>query len=146
MGKIFLKIAVLVACTLCAAQTMAQTCRVSCGVTGNGHKSYIEVYEYDFVSIKPEFPGGETGLLRFINNTRRYPKQAYKKGVQGRVTCSFVVNSDGSVSHVQILKGVESSLNAEAVRICKKMPAWTPGIHEGRAVPVRVVYPVVFRK
>lgn len=145
-GKIVTTLAVIALAAFISADSFAQTCRVACGVTSRGRKAYKEVFEYDYVTVKPEFPGGYTGLLRFINSTRCYPAKAYKKGIQGRVTCSFVVNADGSVSNVQVLKGVEPSLNAEAVRVCTKMPSWTPGSIEGQPVPVRVVYPIVFRK
>ena len=72
--------------------------------------------------------------------------EAYEKGIEGRVICSFVVNSDGSISNIQILRGVEKSLNNEAVRIISKMPDWVPGKIDGQNVPVRVIHPIVFRK
>lgn len=124
----------------------AQTCRVSCGVNSDGQRAYMEVYEYDFVSDKPEFPGGDGRLMEFINSNRNYPQAAYESGVQGRVTCSFVVNSDGAISHVKVVKSVEESLNKEAIRIFSMMPPWTPGRIEGRAVPVRVIRSIRFRK
>lgn len=124
----------------------AQTCRVSAGYSPSGAKCYKEVFEYDFVEQKPSFPGGDTKLIEFINATRRYPADAYRKGVQGRVTCSFVVNADGSVSNIKVLRSVSSSLNEEAVRILRKMPAWEPGRIAGQAVPVRVTWSVPFRK
>ena len=85
----------------------AQTCKVNCGVNHEGCLKYKEVYEYDYVTEKPSFPGGETKFVRYINKTREYPKEAYEKGIEGRVICSFVVNSDGSISTIQILRGVE---------------------------------------
>lgn len=124
----------------------AQTCRVVCSVSSRGERTYKEVYEYDYVSVKPSFPGGDNGLVGFVNKTRRYPKAAYKKGIQGRVICSFVVNPDGSLSNIQVIRGVEKTLNAEAVRICTKMPDWIPGSIDGHVVPVRVIYPIPFRK
>lgn len=125
---------------------LAQTSRVSCGRTPDGVNTYIEVYEYDYVHEKPSFPGGDERLVAFINETRRYPAEAYRKGVQGRVTCSFVVNTDGSVSNIQLLRGVEKTLNEEALRIFRRMPRWTPGRIDDVAVPVRVVRSVHFRK
>lgn len=124
----------------------AQTCKVNCGVNHEGCLKYKEVYEYDYVTEKPSFPGGETKFVRYINKTREYPKEAYEKGIEGRVICSFVVNSDGSISNIQILRGVEKSLNNEAVRIISKMPDWVPGKIDGQNVPVRVIHPIVFRK
>lgn len=125
----------------------AQTCRMRISVnSGNGQVIYREVYEYDYVWEKPSFPGGDDKLMRFINKNRKYPKAAYKAGVQGRVVCSFIVNSDGSISDIQVFKGVEPSLNEEAMRIFSIMPAWTPGKMNGMAVPVRVIRAVPFRK
>ncbi|MDE5791558.1 MAG: energy transducer TonB [Muribaculaceae bacterium] len=135
----------------CSALTMpqllfSQTCRVKAGHSVEGVKNYIEVYEYDFVTEKPSFPGGDRLLLSYINSTRCYPEDAYKRGIEGKVTCSFVVNKDGSISHVKVLRGVEPSLNKEAVRILSRMPLWMPGRLEGEAVPVRVVRSVAFRR
>lgn len=124
----------------------AQTVRVRCGTGADGRLAYKEVYEYDYVDDKPCFPGGECKLIAYINEHRRYPRKAYKKGIQGRVICSFIVNADGSVSNVSVLKGVEETLNAEAARILAMMPDWRPGRIEGIPVPVRVLYPIPFRK
>jgi len=124
----------------------AQTTRVNIGSSQPGCVSYLEVYEYDYVTDKPSFPGGDGCLMKFINNTREYPKKAYDRGIQGRVTCSFVVNTDGSVSHITVLRGVEPSLNKEAIRVLSNMPEWTPGRLNGRTVPTRVVWSVPFRK
>lgn len=124
----------------------AQTCRVNIGTSQTGCVNYMEVYEYDYVSEKPCFPGGDSQLMKFINNTREYPKAAYERGIQGRVTCSFVVNADGSISHISVIRGVEPSLNKEALRILGMMPEWKPGKLNGQAVPTRVVWSVPFRK
>lgn len=104
------------------------------------------VYEYDFVDEQPQFPGGERGLTNFINNTREYPYQAFKKRIQGRVICSFVVNTDGTLSHIHILKGCDSEeLNNEALRIIKAMPSWKTGKIAKEPVAVRCILPIVFR-
>lgn len=131
---------------LFSAFVSAQTYRVNIGSNNGGSCSYMEVYEYDYVSEKPSFPGGDCKLMNFINDHRNYPKEAYKKGIQGRVTCSFVVNVDGTISHIRVLRGVESSLNKEAIRVLSKMPEWIPGKLDGHAVPTRVVWSVPFRK
>lgn len=123
-----------------------QTCRVCNGVNAEGVRTYMEVYEYDYVTQKPTFPGGDQKLVSFINKHREYPQQAYNEGIQGRVICSFVINPNGAVSNVSIIRGVEPTLNAEAVRIITMMPKWTPGKIRGKAVPVRVIYPIPFRK
>ncbi len=132
--------------SLSGIECTAQTCRIAAGYSPEGHLLYKEVYEYDYVDEKPTFPGGDDKLVAFINKHRHYPAEAYRMGVEGSVTCSLVVNSDGSVSDIQVLRGVEASLNAEAVRILTKMPKWKAGRHEGHAVPVRVIRCIPFRR
>lgn len=132
--------------TAVAFGAQAQTCRVNIGSSRQGCSNYIEVYEYDYVTEKPVFPGGDTQLMRFINREREYPKEAYERGIQGRVTCSFVVNTDGTVSHISVLRGVSPDLNKEAIRVLSQMPEWTPGKLNGQAVPTRVVWSVPFRR
>lgn len=146
MVKLLLHILFMSTLGVVASTANAQTCRVNIGTTSSGTVNYIEVYEYDYVSEKPTFPGGDRNLMTFINATRNYPLDAYRKGIQGRVTCSFIVNTDGSISHISVLRGVNPSLNREAIRILSKMPEWIPGKHDGKVVPVRVVHSVPFRK
>lgn len=124
----------------------AQTCRVASEVTSEGHRHFIEVYEYDYVGTKPCFPGGEHRLVEYINEHRRYPQEAYEAGISGRVTCQFVVECTGKVSHVKVIKSAAEPLNREAVRILSQMPAWSPGELDGVPVPVRVVWSVPFRR
>ena len=124
----------------------AQTIRILGGIDNSGITNYIDAFEYDYVSEKPSFPGGEGKLTEFINSNRIYPPEAYEKGIQGRVTCWFIVNADGSVSHVNLLRSVNELLNEEALRIFSIMPPWIPGRIDGIPVPVRVVRSVRFRK
>lgn len=128
------------------SEAQAQTCRINCTSATPGHTCIKEVYEYDFVSEKPSFPGGSGSLLEFLNSNRKYPEEAYKKKVQGRVTCQFIVNADGSISDIQLLRGVHPSLNREAIRLFSIMPEWKPGRHQGKPVPVRVIWSVPFRR
>ncbi|MDE5795379.1 MAG: energy transducer TonB [Muribaculaceae bacterium] len=124
----------------------AQTCRVSAGYSGNGLQTYKEVFEYDYVEVKPSFPGGNEALLDYINKNRQYPADAYEHGIEGRVTCSFVVNADGNISNIRVIKGCHKSLNTEAVRLLTEMPSWLPGRQSAHCVPVRVVHCIPFRK
>lgn len=137
----FLLLAIANANTICS-----QTCRIKIGSQTNGCPIYTEVFEYDFVDEKPEFPGGGNQMINFINSTREYPHEAYQSGIQGRVTCAFVVQPDGKISHIKVLRGVESSLNNEAIRIISLMPDWIPGRINNQPVPVRVVTCIPFRK
>lgn len=97
------------------------------------------------VDDQPQFPGGERALANFINEIKTYPKEAYKQGVQGRVVLSFVVHPDGSINGIEILKGVEVSLNKEAIRIIRKMPHWIPGRIDATRVATRCVVAIPFR-
>lgn len=105
----------------------------------------MDVYGYDSVDVHPSFPGGEIALVSFINDERRYPKRAYREGIEGRVLCSFIVNADGSLSHISVIRGVEESLNREAVRILSKMPNWVAGEKDETPVPVYCILPIPFR-
>ncbi|QRX64395.1 TonB family protein [Dysgonomonadaceae bacterium zrk40] len=97
------------------------------------------------VENQPEFPGGMGALMKFISDTIRYPVEAQQKGIQGRVICNFVVMKDGSISDLQVVRGVDPLLDAEALRVLKLMPDWKPGKQRGQAVNVRFTLPVVFR-
>ena len=106
----------------------------------------IEVYEFDYVDVQPQFPGGEQGLINFINRTRVYPYAAYKNRIQGRVLCSFIVGTDGRVSNVRMIRGAgDDSLNREALRVIGEMPRWSVGKIGSTPVNVRCVIPIVFR-
>lgn len=106
----------------------------------------ISVYEFDYVDRQPQFPGGDNAMIRFINHERRYPQEAYREGIEGRVLCSFVVNKDGTLSHISVIRGVEESLNKEAVRIISQMPPWLAGEIDNTPVPVYCILPISFRR
>lgn len=105
----------------------------------------IDVYEYDSVDVHPQFPGGDIEMVSFINGERRYPLSAYREGIEGRVLCSFIVNADGSLSHISVIRGVEESLDREAVRILSKMPDWIAGEVDENPVAVYCILPIPFR-
>lgn len=100
---------------------------------------------YDMVEQAPQFPGGPQALMKWLGENVRYPVAAQEAGVQGRVICQFVIQADGTVGETKILRGVSPELDAEALRIVKAMPAWTPGMQDGQAVNVRYTLPVTFR-
>lgn len=97
------------------------------------------------VEEMPEFPGGERALVSFLVSSVKYPVVAQENGVQGTVTVNFVIERDGSVSDVGILRGVDPALDKEALRVVKTLPRWKPGKQRGR--PVRVSYrvPIAFK-
>lgn len=100
-----------------------------------------------FVAVEQqaEFPGGMAALMKWLNNNIRYPEAAQQNDVQGRVIVKFVVEKDGSVSQVQILKGVDKDLDKEALRVVNKMPKWQAGKNNGVAVRSYFTLPVNFR-
>ncbi|MBR3626471.1 MAG: M56 family metallopeptidase [Bacteroidaceae bacterium] len=100
---------------------------------------------YEIVDTPPIYPGGEAALLKFISDNIKYPEEAFKAGTQGRVTTIFIINEDGSVSDVDVVRSVHPLLDAEAVRVVSSMPKWTPGKAGGKAVKVRFTMPVTFR-
>jgi TonB family protein len=141
-----LRLGLLVLLALMAVLPMAAQVRHVTTVNPMSKQSYMEVYEFDYVDIQPQFPGGERGLINFINKTREYPYHAYKKRIEGRVLCSFIVGTDGRVSDVRVIRGAgDESLNREAIRVIGKMPKWSVGKVGNHAVPVRVVLPIAFR-
>jgi protein TonB len=98
----------------------------------------------DFVEVDPAFPGGEAAMVQFIQKNVVYPELSREMGEQGTVYVQFVVNSDGSIQDVVVLKGVSEQLNKEAVRVVKKMPNWSPGEQAGKKVRVRYQIPIKF--
>jgi protein TonB len=97
------------------------------------------------VEIMPEFVGGMDAWSKFLNKNLRYPTQARDEGTQGRVTISFVVEKNGELSNVKVLRGIGYGCDEEAIRVIKKSPFWKPGFQNGRAVRVSYVMPIVFR-
>ncbi|GAB3703325.1 energy transducer TonB [Spirosoma flavus] len=93
---------------------------------------------------QPEFPGGMDALRSFLGKNLKYPRAAASAGVSGRVYISFVVNTDGSLTDVQVLKGVGFGCDEEALRVVNKMPAWRPGKQSGRTVRVKYNLPITF--
>ncbi|MCQ2290755.1 MAG: energy transducer TonB [Muribaculaceae bacterium] len=110
------------------------------------HTTYVEFYEFEQVEVQPAFPGGERGLVNYVNNTREYPYNEYMARRQGRVLCSFIILTDGQVAHVKVLRssGYEA-LDNEAVRVIKKMPRWEAGRIWDTKVNVRCILPIAFR-
>ena len=100
---------------------------------------------FDVVEQMPSFPGGNTALMKFLNENIHYPVVAQENGVQGRVVVSFVVERDGHITDVQIARSVDPSLDKEAQRVVKSMPKWIPGKQNGSAVRVKFNVPVSFR-
>ena len=100
---------------------------------------------FDVCDEMPQFPGGVSELMKFLQMNIRYPKEAKEKGEQGRVIVTFVVGKDGTISDAAISKSISPSLDAEALRVTNAMPTWTPGKMHGEPVRVKYTMPVTFR-
>ena len=104
-----------------------------------------ETKVFDVVEVMPSFPGGQAALFEWLSKNIKYPVVAEENGVQGRVIVTFVVERNGSITDVQVVKSVDPSLDKEAVRVVKAMPHWIPGKQNGSAVRVKFTVPVTFR-
>lgn len=100
---------------------------------------------FQVVEEQPMFPGGMEEMMKFLQQNIKYPKEAQEQGKQGRVIVQFVVNKDGSISNDSIVRSVDPLLDAEALRVVRSMPNWTPGKQRGKEVRVRFTLPVSFR-
>jgi protein TonB len=100
---------------------------------------------FDYAEQMPSFPGGQGALNEYLSKTIRYPVAAEENGIQGRVIVQFVVEKDGSITDVRVVRSVDPSLDKEAVRVAKSMPRWIPGKQNGSAVRVKFTLPVSFR-
>ncbi len=100
---------------------------------------------FEVVEQMPQFKGGDAALMKYLSDHIKYPPVAEENGIQGRVVATFVVERDGSITDVKIIKSVDPSLDKEAVRVLKSMPKWIPGKQNGAAVRVKYTVPVAFR-
>lgn len=102
----------------------------------------VEDEIFQIVEVQPEFPGGMEKMMQFISNNFQYPQIDMDNGIQGRVFISFVVERDGSLSTIKVLRGVSKTIDAEAIRVIKKMPNWKPGEQAGKTVRVKYTLPI----
>ena len=121
---------------------------VCCHMTAQAQKTVVSQTNqkvYESVEQMPEYPGGMQAMVEFLQTNMKYPEDAAKQKVEGRVMVQFVVETDGSISDVHVARQVFPSLDAEAVRVVQVMPKWTPGKEKGRVVRVKYNLPIVFR-
>ena len=104
-----------------------------------------ELEVYQIVEQMPEFPGGEEAMMQYIAEQVKYPAEAKKAGAYGRVFIGFIVEPDGSLSDIKVLRGMGYGCDEEALRVVKSMPKWQPGMHRGKAVRVQYLVPVNFK-
>jgi len=100
---------------------------------------------YQIVEVMPNFPGGEAALMSYISKSIKYPTIALETGIHGRVMVSFVIEKNGSISHVTIYRGIHKSLDDEAVRVVNSMPNWNPGKQGDKNVRTSFIVPIFFK-
>lgn len=118
---------------------------VGYGSSNSDNQSNSSNQVFTMVEKMPGFPGGQSALISFLSKTIQYPKEAQEKGIQGVVVCSFIVEKDGSLSDVTVIRGLDPALDKEALRVIGEMPKWTPGTQRGQAVRVKYTVPLTFR-
>ncbi|MDR2920783.1 MAG: TonB family protein [Tannerella sp.] len=104
--------------------------------------------EKDFfivVETMPKYPGGDAALMSYIAQSIKYPAMAIERGIEGSVVCSFIIDKDGSITDIEVLRGIDVSLDKEAVRVIGLMPKWSPGMQRDKAVRVKYTLPIRFR-
>jgi protein TonB len=99
---------------------------------------------FDVVEQMPEYPGGIQALFEYLQQNVKYPEDAKNQKVEGRVIATFVVETDGTINNVEVVKPAFPSLDAEAVRVLSAMPKWTPGMQSGKVVRVKYTVPINF--
>ena len=97
---------------------------------------------YDSVEEMPTYPGGVVELMRFVQKNFKYPKEVEELGIQGRIVCTMVINEDGSISDIKVVRSVHPLYDAEFVRVVEAMPKWNPGKHKGKLVKVKYTIPM----
>lgn len=109
------------------------------------NKEQLDALDMKVVEQLPEFPGGATALVKWLTKNIRYPAVARQRKVQGRVVTQFIVNADGSLSDIKVVQPVEASLDREALRVLRMMPAWKAGQHDNKPCRTMVCIPIVFK-
>ena len=100
---------------------------------------------FRIVEQLPEFPGGAVEFMKWLTKNLHYPSSAQQRKVQGKVVAQFIVNTDGSISDIEIMKSVDASLDREAVRVLRLMPNWKPGQQDAKPCRTQVCIPIVFK-
>ena len=113
--------------------------------TAQEDKDKDEIIGFNQFTKEPEFPGGTDSLYKFLESNLKYPEDAKKDSIQGRVICRFTIDTDGSITDIRVLRSVHPSLDAEAVRVISAMPKWVPAETDGKKTRCKFVFPVVFK-
>ena len=100
---------------------------------------------FDVVEQMPQYPGGDEARIKYLSKNLKYPEEARREGIEGKVFVTFVVEKDGSITGAKILRGIGGGCDEETIRVIENMPDWEPGKQKGKAVRVRFNMPIVFK-
>lgn len=115
-------------------------------VTQNhAEKQEDAAFNMAMVDVRPEFPGGDMAMFKYLMENITYPEDAVKDSIQGRVNVSFVVTANGSIDDIEIRRSISPSLDKEAIRVVKSMPKWRPGEKGGKKVSCQYMLPITFK-
>lgn len=103
------------------------------------------IYSVYIIDKQPQFPGGMDKFMLFLNKNMQYPVEAHNAGIEGKVYVRFVVEKDGSITNINVRKGVDPNIDAEAVRVISLMPNWEPGVKNGKIVRCKNEVPLTFK-
>lgn len=110
-----------------------------------GYTSQISAQALTKAEKMPSYPGGEAAMQKFIRENLKYPEDAQRAGIQGRITTQFIVTAEGQIENIRIIRGISPSCDAEVVRVIKAMPKWIPGQENGKDVAVYYALPILYR-
>ena len=130
-------------CTACGQEAISDNDSLSQTSVKQQEEGQSDIFI--LVEQQPQFPGGEAALMKFIKENLRYPSVLNESCIQGRVTLSFIIEEDGSITDIKCMRSPHDDLTKEAIRVVKLMPKWLPGKQNGKAVRVKYVLPVSFR-
>ncbi len=126
------------------AKAVARNTTNSANTLGKTNPEIANSEVFSIVDKMPQYPYGEKELAGFIAHQLRYPKEARQQGVEGRILCSFIVAADGSISNIEVVQGLHSQLDKEAIRVLSLMSKWIPGENNGEKVNVKCLLPIDF--
>ncbi|OPZ32083.1 MAG: transport protein TonB [Bacteroidetes bacterium ADurb.BinA174] len=126
------------------ASTVAQKTTTTVATYAKTNTEIANSEVFSIVDKMPQYPYGEKELAGFIGHQIRYPKEARQQGIEGRILCSFIVATDGSISNIEVVQGLDPQLDKEAVRVLSLMSKWIPGEKNGKKVNVKCLLPIDF--
>ena len=146
MGLSYLVCIPVLAITMCFCSQPNRQKKDAVATPETTEQTAAEAMPFSEIDVKPTFNGGDANeFAKWIGTQVNYPEECKEENIEGRVVLSFTIGTDGKVSDIKVLRGVHEKLDAEAVRVISMSPDWTPGLHDGKTVPVSFTIPIAFK-